>query len=123
MLLGEVIPQSAKKMGIGQLSYAFPFSSLPKYVVHLSLRASLLKLSVLFLHFPEQNQRIVPSFLTYIIPVPDGNSLPQKEHFLDLGIGLSPYAGFQLSREFLCFSLCFSEHQYVLDSNWTFDIS
>src|SRR4030067_150835 len=70
--------------------YAFPFSSFPKYFVHFSLRASLPKLSVLFLHFPEQNHKSVPSFLTYIMPVPAGNSLPQNEHFLGFGIAFSP---------------------------------
>jgi len=33
-----------------------------------------------------QNHKIDPSFLMYIIPVPAGNSLPQNEHFLGLGI-------------------------------------
>jgi hypothetical protein len=58
---------------------------LPKYVVHLSLRASLPNFRELFLHLLEQNQKIDPSFLTYIMPVPVGNSLPQNEHFLGLG--------------------------------------
>jgi hypothetical protein len=40
----------------------------------------------LFLHLLEQNHRSVPSFLTYIMPVEGGNSFPQKEQFLDLGI-------------------------------------
>jgi radical SAM protein with 4Fe4S-binding SPASM domain len=66
--------------------YAFPFSSLPKYIVHLSLRASLPNCKELFLHLPEQNHKTAPSFLTYIIPVPAGNSPPQNEHFLGLGI-------------------------------------
>jgi len=68
---------------------ALPFSSLPKYIVHLSLRASLLKLRELFLHLLEQNQKIEPSFLTYIMPVPGVNSLPQNEHFLGLGKDVS----------------------------------
>jgi len=55
-------------------------------LVHLSLRASLLKNNELFLHLLEQNQKIDPSFLTNIMPVPAGNSLPQNEHFLGLGI-------------------------------------
>jgi hypothetical protein len=55
-------------------------------VVHLSLRASLLKNSELFLHLLEQNHKIDPSFLMNIMPVPAGNSLPQNEHFLGLGI-------------------------------------
>jgi hypothetical protein len=38
------------------------------------------------LHFPEQNQRIVPSCLTYIMPVPAGKLVPQNEHFLGFGI-------------------------------------
>jgi hypothetical protein len=66
--------------------YALPFSSLPKYFVHFSLRASLLKLNELFLHLPEQNHRMAPSFFTYIMPVPDGKSVPQNEHFRGLGI-------------------------------------
>jgi hypothetical protein len=66
--------------------YAFPFSSLPKYFVHFSLRGSLLKFKELFLHFPEQNHRTVPSFFMYIMPVPAGKSLPQNEHFRGLGI-------------------------------------
>ena len=66
-----------------------PFSSLPKYVVHFSLRASLLNSSELFLHLPEQNHRMVPSFLMYIMPVPLGKSLPQNEHFRGLGICFS----------------------------------
>jgi hypothetical protein len=60
---------------------------LPKYVVHLSLRASLPNAKELFLHLLEQNQKIDPSFLTYIMPEPAGNSLPQNEHFLGLGKG------------------------------------
>jgi hypothetical protein len=28
---------------------------------------------------------MVPSFFTYIIPVPGGKSVPQKEQFLDFG--------------------------------------
>jgi len=64
---------------------ALPFSSLPKYAVHLSLRASLLKFRELFLHLLEQNHRIEPSFFTYIMPEPAENSLPQNEHFLGLG--------------------------------------
>jgi len=71
-------------------AHAFPFSSFPKYVVHLSLRASLLKNRELFLHLLEQNQNIDPSFLMNIMPVPAGNSLPQNEHFLGLGINISP---------------------------------
>jgi hypothetical protein len=66
--------------------YAFPFSSFPKYEVHLSLRASLLKNKELFLHLLEQNHKSDPSFLMNIMPVPAGNSLPQNEHFLGLGI-------------------------------------
>jgi hypothetical protein len=34
----------------------------------------------LFRHFEEQKYRIEPSFLTNIIPVACGKSLPQKEH-------------------------------------------
>ena len=41
-------------------------------------------------HLLEQNQSIVPSFLTYIIPVPGGMSAPQNEHFLILGIKFTP---------------------------------
>lgn len=67
--------------------YALPFSSLPKYAVHLSLRASLPSANEFFLHLLEQNHKTDPSFLTYIIPVPDGNSLPQNEHLLGLGKG------------------------------------
>ncbi len=69
-----------------QFPYALPFSSLPKYVVHLSLRASRPKLKELFLHLLESNHNIAPSFLTYIVPVPAGNSAPQNEHFLFFGI-------------------------------------
>lgn len=75
------------KIRKGSLCFKFqalPFSSLPKYFVHLSLRASLPILK-LFLHLLEQNHKIVPSFLMYIIPVPAGNWLPQNEHFLGLG--------------------------------------
>jgi hypothetical protein len=70
-------------------SHALPFSSLPKYVVHFSLRASLPSFTELFLHLLEQNHKIDPSFLTYIIPVPCGKSLPQNEHFLGLGKNIS----------------------------------
>jgi hypothetical protein len=41
------------------------------------------------LHLLEQNHKMVPSFLTYIMPVPAGKSLPQNEHFRGLGIGNS----------------------------------
>jgi len=30
---------------------------------------------------------MLPSFLMNIMPVPAGNSLPQNEHFLGLGMG------------------------------------
>jgi hypothetical protein len=66
---------------------ALPFSSLPKYVVHLSFLASLLNSKELLLHLLEQNHKIDPSFLMYIMPVPAGNSAPQNEHFLGLGTG------------------------------------
>lgn len=39
-----------------------------------------------FLHLLEQNHNIVPSFLTYINPVPGGISLPQKLQVLTAGI-------------------------------------
>ena len=58
---------------------------MPKYVVHLSFRASLLNSKELFLHLLEQNHRIEPSFFTNIMPVPAGKLLPQNEHFLGLG--------------------------------------
>jgi hypothetical protein len=64
---------------------ALPFSSLPKYVVHFSLRASLPNFKEPLRHLLEQNHKIDPSFLTYIMPVPLENSLPQNEHFLGLG--------------------------------------
>jgi hypothetical protein len=79
----------------GWKTQPFPFSSFPKYVVHLSFRASLLKNNELFLHLLEQNQKIDPSFFTNIMPVPAGNSLPQNEHFLGLGIS-------DLSRQSRC---------------------
>ena len=66
--------------------YPLPFSSLPKYCVHLSLRASRLNAKLLFLHLLESYQRIEPSFLTYIMPVPAGKSAPQNEHFLGFGM-------------------------------------
>ena len=37
--------------------YALPFSSLPKYLVHLSLRASRWNAKLLFLHLPESNHK------------------------------------------------------------------
>jgi hypothetical protein len=86
------------------------------------LRASLLKFSELFLHLLEQNHRRVPSFLTYIMPVPAGKSLPQNEHFLGLGIENSSCLHF-LSGDFLCFSFGFAEHQNVLNTHWTLDVS
>ena len=70
--------------------YPLPFSSLPKYLVHFSLRASRLNDKLLFLHLLESNHRIEPSFLTNIIPVPAGKSAPQKEHFLGFGMTKSP---------------------------------
>jgi len=42
------------------------------------------------LHLLESYQRIEPSFLTYIMPVPAGNSAPQNEHFLGFGMAKSP---------------------------------
>lgn len=41
------------------------------------------------MHLLESNQRIEPSFLTYIMPVPAGKSAPQNEHFL--GFGMTNY--------------------------------
>ena len=65
----------------------------------MSFRGSLPKLKELFLHLLEQNHKIDPSFLMYIIPVPAGNSLPQNEHFLGRGIiGVS----FQSSLWLIC---------------------
>jgi len=49
------------------------------------LRESLFSLRAFFLHLLEQNHNIEPSFLTYIMPVPAGKSLPQNEHFMNLG--------------------------------------
>jgi hypothetical protein len=72
------------KNELGVYRYALPFSSFPKYVVHFSFLASLPK-NELLRHLLEQNQSIDPSFLINIIPVPDGNSLPQNEHLLGLG--------------------------------------
>jgi hypothetical protein len=66
------------------LFQALPFSSFPKYAVHLSLRESLL-IDELFLHLLEQNHKIEPSFFMSIMPVPGGKSCPQNEHFLGLG--------------------------------------
>jgi hypothetical protein len=74
-----------EKRALALCAQALPFSSLPKYFVHLSLRGSLLSFKELFLHLLEQNHRIDPSFLTYIMPVPSGKSSPQNEHFLGLG--------------------------------------
>jgi hypothetical protein len=102
------------------LIYPLPFSSLPKYLVHFSLRASRLNAMLLFLHLLESNHRIVPSFLTYIMPVPAGKSAPQNEHFLGFGMTNSPS---YLSGNFLCFSLSFSQHQNVLCSDWSFDVA
>jgi hypothetical protein len=72
------------------LIYPLPFSSLPKYLVHFSLRASRLNDKLLFLHLLESNHRIEPSFLTHIMPVPAGKSAPQNEHFLGFGMTNSP---------------------------------
>jgi len=106
------------------LFQALPFSSFPKYAVHLSLRASLPIKRELFLHLLEQNHRIEPSFLMNIMPVPGGKSCPQNEHFLGLGkVGSSGRFVFLSSVDFLCFSFGFSEHKYVLGSYWTFDVS
>ena len=75
---------------IALASQALPFSSFPKYVVHFNLRESLPNFNELFLHLLEQNHKIDPSFLTYIIPVPSEKSFPQNEHFLGLGKGVTP---------------------------------
>jgi len=82
--LVELVSESLTIEKHCECAYARPFSSFPKYFVHLSLRASLPNFE-LFRHLLEQNHRIEPSFLTYIMPVPAGNSLPQNEHFLGLG--------------------------------------
>ena len=68
------------------LDYAFPLSSFPKYFVHRTLRESRFSFVELFLHLLEQNQRVVPSFFTYMMPVPGGNSFPQNEHCRGFGI-------------------------------------
>jgi hypothetical protein len=53
------------------------------------------------------------------MPVPAGNSAPQNEHFLFFGM----WGHFFLSVDFLGFAFCFSEHEDILDSDWTFDVS
>jgi hypothetical protein len=58
------------------------------------------------------------------MPVPAGKSVPQNEHFLGLGIRVFPFGCLQsLSCDFLGFTLGFPEHEHVLNSNWTLDVS
>ncbi len=47
---------------------------------HFSLRGSLLNSREFFLHFEEQNQKVVASLRTYIMPMPRETGLPQNEH-------------------------------------------
>jgi len=90
----------------------------------LSFRASLPKNKELFLHLLEQNHRIDPSFLTNIMPVPGGNSVPQNEHFFGLGmIGVPHNCDSKLSVDFLCFPFGLSQHQDILASHWPLDIA
>jgi hypothetical protein len=105
--------------------HALPFSSLPKYFVHLSFRESLLNFKELFLHLLEQNHKIDPSFFTYIIPVPAGNSLPQNEHSLGFGKdNLLCYLDSNLSPSNLSgFSFSLFKHQKVLNPHGPFDIA
>jgi len=53
--------------------------------------------SVLFLHFPLQKRRTLPSRLTKFIPVPGAISLPQKLHLCTWGNGFT-YLIFLASR-------------------------
>ncbi len=99
-------------------SQAFPFSSFPKYFVQRILRESRFNSIELFLHLLEQNHRIVPSFLTYMMPVPSGNSCPQKEQNLSLGTGKPP-----VSSNFFGFPFSFPQHENVVGSHRTFHVS
>ena len=99
-------------------SQAFPFASFPKYFVQRTLRASRPNPTEPFLHLLEQNHRIVPSFFTYMAPVPGGNSFPQKEHSLSLGTG-NPLS----SSEFLGFPFGFPQQENVVGSHRAFHVS
>jgi hypothetical protein len=50
------------------------------FLVHLSVRGSRFSTNMFFLHFGEQNQSTVPSFLTSIVPEPFATGLSQKLH-------------------------------------------
>jgi hypothetical protein len=54
------------------------------------------------------------------MPVPAGKSAPQNEHLRFFGM---VFCLLGLTRYFLCFSFCFSQHQNVLHSNWAFDVA
>jgi hypothetical protein len=60
------------------------------------------------LHLPEQNHRMLPSFLMYIMPVPPGKSLPQNEHFRGLGIAFSSTRAYLLEIFFASLSVSLS---------------
>jgi enoyl-CoA hydratase/carnithine racemase len=47
---------------------------------HFSLRGSRFNSKEFFRHFAEQNQNVVASFRTYIMPLPNATGLPQNEH-------------------------------------------
>jgi hypothetical protein len=70
-------------------------------------------------HLLEQKYRIVPSFLTWISPVEFGKFFPQNEHLKDLGVVY--YA--PVLPDFFRFSFCFSQHQDVIKSDWSFHVS
>jgi len=53
-------------------------------LAHFRDLGSLFRTDAFFLHFEEQYQKVAPSFLMYITPVPSGISLPQNEHLLGL---------------------------------------
>ena len=48
--------------------------------VHFSFLGSRFNTNIFFLHFEEQNTKIVPSFLANIVPDPKSTSLPQNLH-------------------------------------------
>ena len=89
---------------------------------HFSFLGSLFSFEEFFLHFEEQYQNVVASFLTYIMPMPSAMDLPQNEHFLlmyDNARNQIPLFLLDLP----CFTFGFSQHEHVAHSNRPLDVT
>lgn len=88
--------------------------------VHFNFRGFRLNSIIETRHFREQNHKIEPSFLTYIVPVPGSIGEAQKAQVCFFIFHRAPLSS---PSHASCFPFCFSKHQDVPNTNWPFNIS